>query len=275
MCVIVFAYRVHPDYPLLLAANRDEFHARPSVPAGWWRPGPPVLASPVLANPILAGPVLGGRDLERGGSWLALDRRGRLAAVTNYRLPGEPAVSRPSRGRLVADFLTGDRPALPAAREAEAAGGAFAGFNLLLFDGSRLCYAGNRGGGVREVEPGVHGLSNSLLDTPWPKVELGTARLRNLLAERCPRMTALLDVLLDSTRPADEALPDTGIGLAKERLLGPCFIVSPSYGTRAASAVAVREDGAVVFAERSFNPAGQVTDERVFRLRTSPRHGTR
>lgn len=252
MCVIVFAYRVHPDYPLILASNRDEFHARPSAPAGWWRPGPS---------------LLGGRDLERGGSWLALDRRGRMAAITNYRKLGEASGDRPSRGRLVADFLAADRPAPDAAREFEARGGAFAGFNLLLFDGARLSYASNRGGGVREVEPGVHGLSNSLLDTPWPKVERGTERLRAvMMAGGRPRLAALLTVLHDATAPADEVLPDTGLGLEKERLLGPCFIVSPSYGTRATSAVLVRRDGAVVFAERSFDRSGRATEERSFRI---------
>jgi uncharacterized protein with NRDE domain len=251
MCLIVFAYRVHPDYPLLLASNRDEFHARPTAPAAWWRSGPA---------------VLGGRDLEAGGTWLALDRRGRMAAVTNYRKPDERSGSRPSRGRLVTDFLAGDRSAAASARAAAGRGEAFAGFNLLLFDGARLWYASNRGGGVAEVEPGVHGLSNSLLDSPWPKVERGVARLRAALAASRPGPGALLDALGDETVPPDEALPDTGLGLEKERLLGPCFIVSPDYGTRAASALLVRGDGTRVFAERSFDPEGRVTGERAFRV---------
>lgn len=247
MCTIVFAWRCHPRYSLLLASNRDEFHSRPTAPADWWAAPPE---------------IFGGRDLEGGGSWLALDRRGRLAALTNYRKLDPRDADRRSRGLLVRDYLEGEDDAAAFADTVHRGGADHAGFNLLLRDADRFCYVSNRAPGVRDLPPGLYGLSNHLLDTPWPKVLLGKARLQALLERPEIGTEDLLAVLNDRTVPDDDRLPDTGIGLEKERLLGACFIVSPDYGTRAATAVIVDADGASRFTERTFNPAGKRIGER-------------
>jgi uncharacterized protein with NRDE domain len=251
VCTIVFAWRCHPRYSLLLASNRDEFHSRPTAPADWW-----------------AGhsEILGGRDLEGGGSWLAVDRRGRLAALTNYRKLDPSDADRRSRGLLVRDYLEGEDDAAAFAGTVHRGGADHAGFNLLLMDPDRVCYVSNRAPGVRDLPPGVYGLSNHLLDTPWPKVLLGKARLEALLGRPEIGPDDLLEVLNDRTVPDDDRLPDTGIGLEKERLLGACFIVSRDYGTRAATAVTVETDRTIRFTERTFDPAGRCVGERTFPL---------
>jgi len=251
VCTIVFAWRCHPRYSLLLASNRDEFHSRPTAPADRWAEHTE---------------ILGGRDLEEGGSWLALDRRGRLATLTNYRKPDPSDGDRRSRGLLVQDYLLGEEDAATFADTVARNGADYAGFNLLLMDAVRVCYVSNRAPGVRDLRPGVYGLSNHLLDTPWPKVLLGKARLEALLERPEIDPEDLLEVLNDRTVPDDDRLPDTGIGLEKERLLGACFIVSPDYGTRSATAVIVEADRTFRFTERTFDPGGARVSERRYRL---------
>ena len=248
MCLIGFAWLSHPRWRLVLAGNRDEFHGRPAASAGWWPHAPG---------------VFGGRDLEAGGSWLAIDRRGRLAVVTNYREPGAPAGPR-SRGELVAGFVSGSADIDDWANTIAADGAQWSGFNLLLFDlgtgggrGPRARYLSNRApGSPTEIAPGVHGLSNHLLDTDWPKVR----RLRERVAGGLDRHEApeqrLFEALADHSLPADPELPDTGIGLDRERLLAPAMIRADGYGTRASTLVLVGDDGRVEFVERSWPPAG-------------------
>ena len=247
MCLIGVAFR--PGRELVLAANRDEFHARPSAPAASW-PGAPI--------------VFGGRDLKSGGSWLAVTRTGRLAAVTNVRRMVPPNPQAPSRGALVADFVRGDAAAAQYAESLRASAMDHAGFNLLLYDGRELLYVDNHPEyEVAAVAPGVHVVSNDQLDTPWPK----SLRLKAAL-ERTTDAAALFEALADRRPAADAELPDTGVGLALERMLSPPFIVSPEYGTRCSTWVRIAP-GAIEFEERRFDPAGRAvgtTRERLGRV---------
>lgn len=243
MCLIALAYRAHPAFELVLAANRDEYHGRPTAPAGAWDDVPE---------------VFGGRDLSQGGSWLALSRQGRLACVTNVRRMAVPDPAAPSRGGLVAAFARGRDSAQAYAEALAPRAMAYAGFNLLLWDGRELRYLNNHPAFVsRAVTPGVHVVSNADLDTPWPKTE----RLRGVMrawaasgeGDEGPLLAALADA-----RPAPDAdLPDTGVGLDLERRLSPPFIVDAAYGTRCTTLVTLRRDGAVRFTEWRFDPDGQ------------------
>lgn len=240
-----------------LVANRDEFHARPTAPLAVWLDAPE---------------ILGGRDLEAGGTWLAVHRRGRFAAVTNVR---EPRLKRPegapSRGALVREALT--CPDLPAWLDRLAGGEAtrFAGFNLLAGDGRRLwhLHRGLDGVSLREVPPGVHGLSNASLDAPWPKLIAArqglTASLRH---GRWP--DDALAAMADPHPADDEALPDTGVGLEMERRLSAPFIVGEEYGTRAMSWLGWHASGRIEIGERRFGPGGVALGETQLRLELSP-----
>lgn len=242
MCLILFAYQTHPRHRLVVAANRDEFYARPTAPAAFWSDAPEVLA---------------GRDLREGGTWLGVTRGGRFAAVTNVREPEMYRVGAPSRGFLVSDFLRGsESPEVYAERLAET-GGEYNGFNLLLVDGRSLVWLSNRGEGARTLEPGVYGLSNALLDTPWPKVEMGKEDLRRALeGDGDEALAAALFATLARRDPAPDArLPATGIGAERERALSSAFIATPEYGTRCSTVLLMGRDGAVSFTERTSVPA--------------------
>lgn len=254
MCLILFALDAHPRYPLVVAANRDEFHGRPTRPAGWWPEAPGVLA---------------GRDERSGGTWMGATRGGRWAAVTNHRNPTTERGSAPSRGSLVAEYLRGGEPPEAfLARVAEGAG-AYDGFNLLVGEGSRVLWLSNRAPtpGPVAVEPGVHGLSNALLDTPWPKVVRGRRELERLLGEPELRPAALLDAMLDRTLAADRELPETGVGTEHERALSPRFILGPTYGTRASTALLLEHGGTLRFVERTYRPGTTEYRERAFEVR--------
>lgn len=238
MCLILVAWQAHPRFPLVVAANRDEFHARPSAPAAPWPEDPRVTA---------------GRDLEAGGTWLGIREDGRFAAVTNVREPGVPKGSL-SRGHLTRDFLLGDRS--PGAFAAGIDGSLHSGFNLLVADAGELWYRSNRDGAARRLEPGVYGVSNHLLDTPWPK--LATARKRFALAlAALPALAPCFDILADREIVPDERLPATGVPLEWERLLSAVFVQSEAYGTRASTVLARDRTGAVLFEERRFGPGGE------------------
>lgn len=215
MCIVVLHWQPDSDVSLQVWANRDEFRARPALPTAFWPAAPTVLA---------------GQDVQAGGTWMGVTRQRRFAAITNYRSPLQAGGQR-SRGALVADFLRGDETAETYVHRVAAMGDAYTGFSLLVSDGQRLCYVSNRDEQpYRRLAPGWHGVSNGLLDSPWPKL----ARLRSLAAAQVTETDAdrQLAILAD-TMPADEAqLPDTGVGLAMERLLSPICIPGEHYGTR-------------------------------------------
>ena len=250
MCLIVFAWRPGHPQPLVLAANRDEFYARPSLPLAAWEDAEGVHA---------------GRDLEAGGTWLGVGPGGRFAALTNIRDLRQPLGNR-SRGELPAAFLRGRVSPAHYLQQVAAEAQHYSGFNLLAGDAQQLYYLHSREGLVRALPAGVYGLSNASLDSPWPKLLRARAALQDCLAE--PQAEALLALLGDPLPAADEQLPDTGVGLATERLLSSVFIASPNYGTRASTALIVQADGRREVVERSFGPSGAALGE--VRLQLAP-----
>lgn len=237
MCLIVFAYKHHPDYPLIVAANRDEFYERPTEPAAFWPEAPRLLA---------------GRDRKLGGTWFGVTRGGRFAALSNYRDPQREADERRSRGELVRDCLFDERSPGGFLEDLARDDAGMPGFNLLAGTVERLWYHSNCGVAPRRLEPGVYGLSNHLLDTPWPKVVRARTAFAAHLERKDVSEEALFCLLADTELAPDAELPDTGIGLEFERVLSAPFIVSPEYGTRASTVLLCRADGLVRFSERTF-----------------------
>ncbi|MGC1954933.1 MAG: NRDE family protein [Gammaproteobacteria bacterium] len=257
MCLIFVAYRQRADYPLIIAANRDEFYRRPSAAAHHWNEAPTVLA---------------GRDLKARGTWLGITRAGRFAAITNFRDPRRNRDSAPSRGQLVRDYLCGDLSPQAYCQAISSSAAAYNGFNLLLGNRRELWYYASQGDRARALEAGLYGLSNCLLDTPWPKVVRGKELFRRLLTQERLSETALLHMLADRTCPPDELLPDTGVGLPWERTLAPIFIRSDHYGTRSSTVLLVTAEGRVQFSERNFVQGSNehATQRYEFSLRAAP-----
>jgi len=250
MCLILLAYRAHPRYPLILAANRDEFYQRPTVPAAFWESEPQLLA---------------GRDLKSGGTWLGISRTGRLAALSNFRDPLSIRDNAPSRGGLVTDFLRGNIPPAEYLEMLRQRSQDYNGFNLIFGDRENLFVYSNRGNVPPLLPPGIHGLSNHLLDTPWPKVTLGKRALAEILAHgKQPAIEEIFALLADCTLPDDSLLPDTGVGLETERLLAPLFISGPTYGTRSSTILLIGHDATVTFLERTYNGAPGSGSTRTF-----------
>ncbi len=244
MCVLAFAWRVHPHWPLVLAGNRDELHARPTLPLHRWEDAPH---------------VLGGVDLASGGTWLGVSERGRLAVVTNLRGYGPPAEGRPSRGQLTRTFLV-EPDARADLSSLELA--TFNPFDLIGVDGEGALFAMNRPDSrIEALPPGLYGLSNGALDEPWPKTMRLKAALRGWLDRGDWDGAALFAALADEARPADEALPSTGLDLERERLSSAIFIRHPVYGTRCSTVVTVDSAGRGEIAERRFGPDGLAEGE--------------
>ncbi|MBE0625022.1 MAG: NRDE family protein [Burkholderiales bacterium] len=242
MCLILLALGAHPDYPLLIAANRDEYYQRPTAKAAFWQDHPHILA---------------GRDLDGMGTWLGVTRAGRFAALTNFRDPRERKTDAPSRGTLVSGFLASALDPRAYLEEIAAQARHYNGFNLLAGDIDDVFYFSSRAGEVQQLSPGIHGLSNHLLDTPWPKVARGKQRLQAMLADE-PSAEALLELLHDRQPAAQGELPDTGVGVDMERVLSPALVVTPQYGTRASTAVLFGGDGSVSFNERTVLRGGEI-----------------
>ena len=251
MCLVVMAYEHHPRYRLVLAANRDEFHDRPSQPAHWWQDHPGLLA---------------GRDQEAGGTWLGLNRSGRLALVTNFREPSTRAPGKRSRGELVTNFLTDDRPVAEFATDMSADASEFSGFNLLVFDSRDCLYLSNRGDFQQILQPGIHGLSNHRLNTAWPKVEKTRRRLADAVSSAEIDEAELFSIIGDNRPCNDKVLPDTGIARDLEKLLSAPFVISPDYGTRCSTLVLWDKSGDIHFSERSFTPAGELDQEKSYEI---------
>ena len=238
MCLILFSYQTHPAYRLILAANRDEFYDRPTDALAYWSDHPEVLA---------------GRDLKGNGTWLGVSRSGRIAAITNYRDPAALMPDAPSRGILIRDYLVGDSSPQDYLEAVSKIGQRYNGFNLIAGDIAGLYYTSNRSSGVQQLGTGFYGISNHLIDTAWPKVRRGKALLQDQLnGHQEINAGKILDILADRWQPADEALPDTGVGLEWERVLAPMFIIGPDYGTRSSSVVLFDRSGQITFWERTF-----------------------
>jgi uncharacterized protein with NRDE domain len=245
MCLILTAWQVHPDYPVVMAANRDEFHRRPTAAADWWRDRQGILA---------------GRDLEAGGTWLGVTRSGVIAALTNYRDPAQHKPHAPSRGGLVLEMLESKASMTARLAQLQSVSERYAGFNLLMTDGRELGVFESVPATGRMLDAGIYGLSNHLLDTPWPKVQRAKSQLAQALRS-LPDDTALLGLLRDDRVPRDEELPRTGVSLEWERLLSSAFIVDDNYGTRSSTILTVDRNGQVGFGEWSWRADGTLGGE--------------
>jgi len=253
MCLILVVWRKHPQYPCLIAANRDEFHSRAAEPAHWWHGQPQILA---------------GRDLAAGGTWLGITRTGRFAALTNYRSSQHKRTDVPSRGRLVTDALESQGTALDDLAGLQRVGPAYNGFNLIFSDGERLAVHESVPGAGRVLAPGIYGLSNHVLDTPWPKVERAKARLHALLDQAIDPLS-VLELLRDDRPARDEDLPGTGISLEWERLLSSAFIRGSDYGTRCSTVIRIDQGGKVYFDEWTWDASGAESGRASFQFQVS------
>lgn len=239
MCLIVFAWKSHPDYKLILAANRDEFHGRPAQEAHWWPDLPDVLA---------------GRDLQAGGTWLATARSGRFATVTNYREQQRARAGLRSRGEIATSFVSTDIDALTFV--SSIAGKSYAGVSVLAADRDNLCYMSNRGDEPISLAPGVYGLSNASLDTPWSKLTRSKEALTALIDSDNVNTTDLLRLLADKTPAASAEVESSDLPFKLARALTAPFIVADTYGTRCSTILLLANDGRVDFCERRFDPRG-------------------
>jgi uncharacterized protein with NRDE domain len=248
MCLILFSYQIHPVYPLILLANRDEFYHRPTRSLDFWTE---------------SRDILGGLDLKCRGTWLGMSKSGRMAAITNYRnlaspkSTPEPMINNaPSRGHLVKNFIAGNLTPIKYLKGVQSAGNQYNGFNLIIFDPTNLYYYSNIGLEIQKLGPGFFGLSNHLLNTQWPKVQKGLRAFKSwITGNRSLDLENGFSILSDQSRPPDERLPNTGIGITWERILSPIFVSSRIYGTRSSSIILVDYSGNVQFAERT-HPIG-------------------
>jgi uncharacterized protein with NRDE domain len=256
MCLIVFAYACHPDYQLILGANRDEFRDRPAEPAGFW-PGAPYL--------------LAGRDVQAGGTWMGVTTTGKLAAITNYRDPRQQVINPPSRGKLVSNFLQ-DANLTPEEYQATLNwdGQTYDGFNFLYGTLDKLYYFTNRGGSSGPVSSGIHGLSNHLLDTNWAKVITAKSRMETIVQGDIVDPEQIFAALSDPVPFADNLLPDTGVGLERERMLSPLFIENEAYGTRSSTVILGDRKGNTTFIERVFDHSSGTSATQNFNFQQKP-----
>lgn len=238
MCLIFLSLHQHPDYKLIIAANRDEFYQRKTAPADFWTDHPE---------------IVGGRDLEASGTWMGMNRNGRISMVTNYRDLKNLKQQAPSRGALVSDYLVGGELPESYLKAIEPKASAYNGFNLLVGNSDELYYLSNYKDGVHRVGKSIHGLSNALLNTPWPKVERGKKNFEKAIQGKTVEPYALFELLRDEERANDAALPDTGVGLERERMLSSMFIKSPNYGTRCSTVLLVDKSNHVMYAERVYD----------------------
>ena len=247
MCLILIAFETVAEYPLLVAANRDEFHARPTHAAEWWADD---------------RDLLGGRDLQAGGTWLGLHRSGRFAAITNFRDAARSHAGKRSRGHLVREFLQSRAAPLEYLQAIDR--DAYAGFNLLVSDGRTLASLSNRDGPARELAAGIYGLSNATLDTPWEKVERSKRALDLLLADNAVNETSLLRLLADRDKGPVRDVRSEHLPFATAHAITAPFIVLPEYGTRCSTVVVADRRGHWSLTERRFNAAGETSGESRF-----------
>jgi uncharacterized protein with NRDE domain len=237
MCLIVFANNVLEDYKLIFAANRDEFYNRPSEQADFWKDYPDLLA---------------GKDLQAGGTWMGITRKGKFAAITNFRDLKNHKNDAPSRGKLTLNFLINDVAPEEYYNGLKPELNNYNGFNLILGNIDELYYFSNKTNGLQKLKPGIHGISNAILDTPWPKVEKSKMQLNRLIEHQNIHPWEVLNILDDTSPAKDEDLPNTGVGLELERVLSPIFIKSEKYGTWSSTIVTVDNDNNVKFVEKTY-----------------------
>lgn len=237
MCLIVFANKILDDYKLIFAANRDEFYNRPSEQAEFWNEYPDLLA---------------GKDLQAGGTWMGITKQGRFAAITNFRDLKNHRNDAPSRGNLTLDFLIDNISPEEYYNKLKPTLNNFNGFNLILGTVDELFYFSNKIEGLKKLKSGIHGISNAILDTPWPKVEKSKRQLQHLIEQKNIHPWEILNLLDDTSLAKDEELPDTGVGLELERMLSPIFIKSKEYGTRSSTIVTVDKNNNVRFVEKAY-----------------------
>ncbi len=238
MCLIAIALSSHPAYRLIIAANRDEFYSRPTTAIDFWDDYPDILA---------------GRDLQSRGTWLGISRRGRIAAVTNYRDPSSMTPWGKSRGQLVKDFLAGDQAPDNYLAGVKQQRDQYSGFNLMTGDPDQIWWYSNKSSAIVRLSPGIHAVSNHLLNTPWPKTETLKHKLLTLIGgKNVIEPYEILDLLFDPAPAPDDRLPDTGVSLEWERALSPIFVTSPGYGTRCSSVILVDAKKRLKFCERTF-----------------------
>lgn len=241
MCLITFAYKKHPKYELILAGNRDEFYGRPTRAARFWTDeGHP--------------DILAGKDLEAGGTWLGIHKDGRWGALTNYRDPTVIKEDPPSRGELVINYLTSDSSAIEYLQSLSSSAQDYNGFNLLLWDSGHFYHFSNQSKRMTIIEPGIHGISNALLDTSWPKLNKANNKMEDLISSENINKDELFDLLMDQTKAEDEDLPVTGIPRDLEKAISPIFIKTENYGTRCSTLLLIDKNGNVDFTERIFKP---------------------
>lgn len=246
MCLIVFNYKNHPKYDLIFAANRDEFYERPTRAAQFWDRYPHVLA---------------GKDLSGGGTWMGINRSGQIASLTNFRDPSITRQNPPSRGNIVIDYLTQKKDSRSFLKNLHQQAQRYMGFNVIAGSMAGLYHYSNLEKTINKIEPGIHGLSNELLDTPWPKVERAKSGLETLIQQNNITKEYLFDLLADK-KPADEEdLPDTGIPKELEKQVSPIFIQTEDYGTRSSTILLIEKDNTVTFMERRFKPGSKEIDE--------------
>lgn len=245
MCLILFAYQVHPEIPLLVAANRDEFYRRPTKSAHFWEDMPDILA---------------GRDLEKNGTWMGITKSGRFAGLTNYRDPHETTEGKRSRGELVSQYLTFQSTEKDFLLQLEQKRQLYPGYNLLFGQKNELYYYSNVNREMKRLQPGIYGLSNHFLNTDWPKVKKGKEGLKRIISQNKDNPVAdLFQLLQDSVQAPDHLLPQTGVSLEWERILSPLFIKSEEYGTRSSTILLMR-NGKTEFYERVYSE-GQVEEQ--------------
>ncbi len=261
MCLIIFAHQADARFPLIVAANRDEFYARPTQQADFW------------TDAGLPSPLLAGKDLLAGGTWLGMTASGRFAAVTNIRDPSQQEPRPHSRGELTRDFLQGTATPADYCQALATRLDDYAGFNLLVGDRATLCYLNNQTRQVEELVPGVYGLSNGRLNSPWPKVRKGRERLQELLLrDVTPDTDDLLLMMRDAEQASDAELPDTGVPVALERTLSSAFIRNAErrYGTLCSTAILIDAQGGCRFSEQNFDENGAAGSAHHYRFTLQP-----
>jgi uncharacterized protein with NRDE domain len=257
MCLIFISINNHPTYKLIIAANRDEFYNRKTAAADFWEDKPN---------------ILGGRDLEACGTWMAMTKTGKVGMITNYRDPKSINPKAPSRGELVSDYLENSTQGLAYLNSIESKAKEYNGFNLIVGTEDELWYLSNYKKGVERLRPGLYGLSNHLLETPWPKIIRGKERLAPILNEKVIDVKNVFEVLYDSQQAIDEELPDTGIGLERERMLSSMFIKSPNYGSRCSTVVLIDHQNRVQLTERVYDLTSFDFTSREFRFQLEKGH---